>query len=79
MTELRVEIPDDVARRLNDRAAAEATTPEQLASDAVRSYLGEAPAAPSNGHRFAFIGVAASGRDDLSERVEELLAEDLDR
>jgi len=78
MSELRIQLPEDVAERLAERAEAEATTPEQLAGDAVRSYVGEPLAVVSNGHQFAFIGMVNSGHQDLSERVEEILAADFD-
>jgi len=70
VTELHVRIPDDVAERLAARAEREHTTPEELASDAVRSYVGTLP---RPGVRpLGFIGLGHSGRSDLSERVKEI-------
>jgi hypothetical protein len=70
VTELHVLIPDEIAERLAERAEREHTTPEQLASDAVRSYVGPPP---RTGVRpLGFIGLGHSGRSDLSERVKEI-------
>lgn len=75
MTELRVNLPDDAVRRLTARAQAEETTPEQLASEAVLSFLadGQPPVAGALG----FIGIGSSGRTDISERAEEILRAEL--
>jgi len=81
MTELHVHIPDDVADRLAAAAAERGSTTEDVAADVLRQHAPSAHPAPANttGHRFPFIGVGHSGRSDLSERVEELLAEDVNR
>jgi len=75
VTELHVQIPDDVAERLARRAEREHTTPEQLASDAVRSYVGPPPGSPRR--PLGFIGLGQSGRSDVSERAEEILRAEL--
>lgn len=82
MTELHVHIPDDVAQRLAAAAAERGTSTEDVAAAVLTQHAPTATEAPVNdktGHRFAFIGIGSSGRSDLSERVEELLAEDFGR
>jgi len=74
MTELRVTVPDEIAERLADRARRKHTTPERLATEAVRSYVG--PANGSGNARPGFIGLDRSGRSDISERAEEILRAD---
>lgn len=77
MTELHVHISDDVAERLTAAAAERGSTTEDVAADLLTQHAPTATPTPSNTeHRFAFIGAGGSGRSDLSERVEELLAED---
>ena len=71
VTQLTVVVPDEVAERLVERAVKEHTTPKQLASEAVQSYIG--PPVKPGGHRLSFVGLGRSGRSDLSERVEEIL------
>jgi len=76
VTELRVEVPDEIAERLLQRAEREHTTPEALAGEALRSYLGPAPATT---RRLRFVGIGHSGRSDISERAEEILSEHFGR
>ncbi len=71
MVELRVTISDEAAEQLAERARREQTTPEQLASRAVRSFLGSS-ASPGNG-KPGFVALGSSGRRDISERAEEIL------
>ena len=75
MVELRLIVSDEVAEHLAERAREEQTTPEQLASQAVRTFLGPG-AAPADGHLPRFIGLGRSGRSDVSERAEEILRAD---
>ena len=75
MSVIRVEIPEEVAERLAERALKEHVSPEELASEAVRSYVG--PAVGSTEPRYlGFIGIGHSGRSDISERAEEILRAD---
>jgi len=75
MVELRVIVSDEVAEHLAERAREEQTTPEQLASQAVQTFLGPG-AAPADGQLPRFIGLGRSGRNDISERAEEILRAD---
>jgi hypothetical protein len=74
MVELRVVVSDEIAEHLAERAREEHTTPEQLASQAVRTFLGPS-VQPASG-RLSFIGLGRSGRGDISERSEEILRAD---
>jgi hypothetical protein len=74
MVELRVMVSDETAEHLAERARKEHTTPEQLASRAVQSFL-RSPVAIDRGQP-GFIALGSSGRDDVSERAEEILRAD---
>ena len=74
MTELRVVVSNEVAERLAERARREHTTPEELATEAVRSYVGVTGI--SMLRRLGFVGLGHSGRSDISERAEEILRAD---
>lgn len=75
VTELRVSVSDEVADRLAAEAAQRGSSAEVLAAELLTAH---APLTPK-GKRFGFVGIGHSGRHDLSERVEELLAADFDR
>jgi predicted transcriptional regulator len=66
MSEVRIELPDELAQRLHDLAASRGATDEQIAAEAVAAYL-------EPGHRLSFTAMAASGTTDTSERIEEIL------
>lgn len=70
VTELRVHLPDDVAARLAAEAAQRGTSTEDLAAEVLTEH---SPAADSGERKLGFIGIAASGRADISERAEEIL------
>lgn len=73
-------LPDDVAARLAAEAAHRGMSTEDVAAAVLTQHAPSAqPSPPATDHRFAFVGIANSGRSDLSERVEELLAEDFGR
>jgi len=66
-----VTLPTELARRLRTEARAHDRPVSSIVREALEVYLGgqPAPELPS------FAGVGNSGLHDLSERVEELLAE----
>ena len=66
-------VSDEIAAHLAERAREERTTPEQLASQAVQTFVGPTP----SGRLPRFVGIGRSGRHDLSERVEEILSAEL--
>jgi hypothetical protein len=68
MTDLRVPLEDEVAVRVFEEAARRGVTPEQLASLAIEHYITPAVRV------LPFVGIGRSGRNDLSERSEEILA-----
>jgi hypothetical protein len=74
MTELTVVVPDEVAERLADEAHQRGMSAEAVASEVLTVHVPE----PSRRHP-RFIGSGRSGRGDLSERAEELLAASLGR
>jgi hypothetical protein len=71
MVELRVVVSDELAEQLAERARQEHTTPEQLASRAVASLYGHTDAGEHG--EPGFVALGASGRNDVSERSEEIL------
>jgi predicted transcriptional regulator len=75
VTELRVVVPDEIAERLAERARESHVTPEELAGEAVASFLG--PTTKHVGtHRLSFIGIGRSGsRDSVAERHDEVIRE----
>jgi predicted transcriptional regulator len=66
-----ITLPADLNRRVRAKARLEGRSISSILREALQAYLDgqEPPGLPS------FTGIAASGRGDLSERVEELLAE----
>jgi hypothetical protein len=62
MMTLVVRLPEELARRVEEAAAARGIDPEQLVVEAVEAQL-------SARRRLSFIGMGHSGRSDVSERV----------
>ncbi len=75
MTELRVVVPDEIAERLAERARESHVTPEQLAGEAVASFLGPTTE-QGRADRLSFIGIGRSGsRVSVAERHDEVIRE----
>jgi len=74
VSELRVEVSEEVAERLASEAAERGTSAEDVAADLITTHV--PPVRAWNG-RPRFVGQGHSGRHDLSERVEELLDAEL--
>jgi len=72
MTKLTIEVPDDVAERVNAAAAEQGVAPEQLAGQAVVDRF------PARRH-LAFAAVGASGSSRGGAQADELLAEGFGR
>jgi hypothetical protein len=70
MVQVTVELSDEDAARLAERARQEHTTPEQVAVDTLHRSL-----VPPLDLGFASLG--RSGRHDVSERAEEILRAEL--
>jgi predicted transcriptional regulator len=66
VTDLHVQIPDDVAVRLEEAAVARGISPEAVAAEALASFVDTRRA-------LSFAGTLHSGQGDLSERVEGIL------
>ncbi|HZE16483.1 MAG TPA: hypothetical protein VE197_12650 [Mycobacterium sp.] len=74
MTELRVVVPDETAKRLAEEAADEGSSAEEVAAKVLTLHTKEtARALPS------WVGALHSGRGDLSEHHEEILKSELGR
>lgn len=68
-----VKLSDDLDARLRHEARRRGTTVSELTREAIEAHLG------SGGRRRTLLAAAAgaSGRDDVSERIEEILASEM--
>jgi hypothetical protein len=74
MKRTTVKVPDELDARLRHEAKRRGTTVSEITREALESYLGvEWP------RHLGFARVGASGRQDVSERIEEILATDVGR
>jgi hypothetical protein len=71
---IRVEISEEVAKRLAIEAAGRGTSTENLAAEVLSRHV---PQSPPTYRVPRFVGKGHSGRHDLSERVEEILSSEL--
>jgi predicted transcriptional regulator len=70
MNRTTVKLPDDLDARLRHEAQRRGTTISEITREAIEAHLGG-----SNGRRrLRAAGAGASGRTDISERIEEILA-----
>jgi len=67
MKRTTVKLPDDIDARLRHEAQRRGTTVSALTREAIEQWLG-GPA-----RRLGAAGAGHSGRDDISERIEQLL------
>jgi predicted house-cleaning NTP pyrophosphatase (Maf/HAM1 superfamily) len=70
MKRTTVKVPDDLDARLRHEAARRSVTISEISREALEAYLG----AGSSRRRLGAAGVGHSGRSDVSERIEEILA-----
>lgn len=70
MRRTTVKLPDDLDARLRHEAERRGTTVSALTREAIEAHLGGRRAR----RRFLAAGAGASGRGDISERIEEILA-----
>jgi predicted transcriptional regulator len=70
-----VKIPDALDARLRHEAQRRGTTIATISREALEAYLG----GPSDRRRLDAAGAGHSGRSDVSERVEEILAAEVAR
>lgn len=70
-----VKLPDDLDALLRHEAERRGITVSALTREAIEGHLG----ATAGRRRLRAAAAARSGRDDISERIEELLAAELSR
>lgn len=68
-----VKLPDDLDARLRHEAERRGITVSELTREAIETLL----AAPRGQRRLLAAGAGASGRTDISERIEEILASEV--
>jgi predicted transcriptional regulator len=74
MRRTTVKVSDEVDARLRQEAERRGVTVSELTREALESYLGvESP------RRLGFAGAGASGRRNVSERIEEILRTEVGR
>lgn len=74
MQRTTVKLPDDLDARLRHEAQRRNITVSELTREAIESHL----RAPSGRRRLLAAGAGASGRQDVSERIEEILAAEVE-
>lgn len=73
MQRTTVKLPDDLDARLRHEAARRGITVSDLTREAIETLL----SAPRGRRRLLAAGAGASGRSDISERIEEILANEV--
>lgn len=68
-----MKLPDELDARLRHEAARRGLTVSALTREAIEQHLG------GQSRRLRAAGVGRSGRDDISERIEELLSAELEQ
>ena len=71
MKRTTVKIPDELDALLRHEAARRGVTISEVTREALESYL-----KPNGRRRLSFIAAGHSGRTDISQRIEEILAEE---
>jgi predicted transcriptional regulator len=75
MKRTTLKIPDALDAKLRHEAERRGTTISEVSRDALEAYLGEA----SGRRRLDAAKAGRSGRTDVSERIEEILATEVER
>ncbi len=76
---MNIQIVDqDLVEQIEQIAAIEQRTPEQIVADALRLYTFQAPKVPGVEFLLSIAGQGHSGETDISERDEEILAVEID-
>jgi len=73
MKRTTVKLPDALDARLRHEAAQRGITISEVTREAIERHLG------GSGRRLGAAGAGRSGRGDTSERIEEILAEEVSR
>ena len=71
MRRTTVKLPDDLDARLRHEAQRRGITVSELTREAIEGHLG------GRGRSLRAAGAGRSGRDDISERIEEILASEV--
>jgi predicted transcriptional regulator len=74
MQRTTVKLPDELDARLRHEAKRQGRTVSELTREAIENLLGAQPGR----RRLLAAGAGASGRDDISERIEEILADEVE-
>lgn len=74
MQRTTVKLPDELDARLRHEAARRGVTVSELTREAIEALLD----APRGRRRLLAAGAGASGRADISERIEEILAAEVE-
>jgi hypothetical protein len=75
MKRTTVKIPDALDARLRHEAERRGVTISEVSRDALEAYL----IGPPGHRRLGAAGIGSSGRGDISERIEEILAGEPER
>ena len=75
MQRTTIKLPDALDARLRHEAARRNVTISQVTREAIEAYVGES----GGRRRLAAAGAGRSGRTDVSERIEEILAAEVAR
>ena len=73
MQRTTVKLPDELDARLRHEAQRRGSTVSELTREAIENLLG----LHQGKRRLLAAGAGASGRDDISERIEEILASEV--
>lgn len=73
MQRTTVKLPDDLGARLRHEAERRGTTVSELTREAIEAHLG----GPRTRRRLLAAAAGSSGRHDISERIEEILANEV--
>ncbi|WP_204745230.1 CopG family transcriptional regulator [Glycomyces paridis] len=71
MARTTVKISDQLDARLRHEAARRGITVSELTREAIEAHLGGTP------RRLMSVGAGRSGRSDISERIEEILRDEM--
>lgn len=72
MKRTTVKLPDELDAKLRHEAERRGITISELTREAIEHHLGAGP------RRLGAAGAGRSGRDDVSERIEEILAAEVE-
>ncbi len=74
MQRTTVKLSDELDARLRHEAQRRGVTVSELTREAIETFLG----APRGRRRLLAAGAGGSGRDDISERIEEIIAAEVE-